>query len=108
MLLNYYETCESGRGFLHGALTDHSLTRPVDDKDRDNASVSARNAAGTGYVCPPRTLRAFPDAQRAKPKTPRPGGGLRCRWKDSARQIYEWDYQHGRVELYAQGNHLGE
>jgi Cytotoxic len=55
-------------------------------------------------------LPGFPNAKRARPKTPRAEGGLRTRWKDAASgRIYEWDYQHGRVEGYdAQGNHVGE
>jgi hypothetical protein len=64
---------------------------------------------GTGPFPAPRVLRAFPDAIRAPPKTPRRGGGgLRKRWKDEDR-IYEWDYQHGSVEVYdSRGNHIGE
>jgi hypothetical protein len=58
---------------------------------------------------PPEGLPAFPKAVRSRPKTPRPGGGLRVRWKDSDGQILEWDYQHGAVELYdKRGNHRGE
>jgi Cytotoxic len=49
----------------------------------------------------PKELEAFPDAERAKPKTPvQGGGGLRQRWKDSDGNIYEWDRQHGTVEKY--------
>lgn len=61
-------------------------------------------------VPPPRKLPAFPDAQRAKPKTPvQGGGGLRPRWKDRDGTIYEWDRQHGTVEKYdKRGRHLGE
>jgi len=34
---------------------------------------------------------------------------LRKRWKDSHDRIYEWDYQHGNVEVYdKRGRHLGE
>jgi hypothetical protein len=34
---------------------------------------------------------------------------MRARWKDEERRIYEWDYQHGRVEIYdPKGRHLGE
>ncbi|WP_409568456.1 colicin E3/pyocin S6 family cytotoxin [Methylobacterium sp. J-072] len=59
-------------------------------------------------VPPPRNLPGFPDAVRVKPKTARPGGGLRMRWKDASGAIYEWDYQHGHVEKYdARGSHLG-
>ena len=57
----------------------------------------------TAYIPPPDTLGGFPTARRAKPK------GGRRRWKDDDGQILEWDYQHGRVEVYTgQGEHLGE
>lgn len=59
------------------------------------------------HQVPPKTLPGFPDAYRTAPKTPREGG-LRARWKDDNR-IFEWNYQHGRVEAYdLRGNHLGE
>jgi hypothetical protein len=46
---------------------------------------------------------------RVRRKTPRPGGGLRHRWKLPDGTILEWDYRHGRVEKYdRQGHHLGE
>lgn len=61
------------------------------------------------YYPAPKGLTAFPDARIAAPKTAMGGGRLRKRWKDSAGRIYEWDYQHGAVELYSkQGKHLGE
>ncbi|MBF4165967.1 S-type pyocin domain-containing protein [Enterobacter hormaechei] len=56
-------------------------------------------------------LPAFPDAKTAKKRTPVKGGGsLRSRWKDSKGRIYEWDSQHGTVEIYDRSgrNHLGE
>ncbi|MGI9004027.1 MAG: colicin E3/pyocin S6 family cytotoxin [Pseudonocardia sp.] len=58
----------------------------------------------------PKNLPAFPDAQRVKPKTPvQGGGGLRPRWKDPEGKIYEWDRQHGAVEVYnKKGRHVGE
>ncbi|MGZ6638616.1 MAG: colicin E3/pyocin S6 family cytotoxin, partial [Solirubrobacteraceae bacterium] len=55
-----------------------------------------------------RTLPGFPDARRVKPKTPKMHG-KRARWKDSRGRIYEWDYQHGAVEVYdSLGRHLGQ
>ena len=37
------------------------------------------------------------------------GGGRRKRWKDLKGRIFEWDSQHGTVEMYdKQGKHLGE
>lgn len=37
------------------------------------------------------------------------GGLLRRRWKDTDGNIYEWDSQHGAVEIYdKRGRHKGE
>ena len=65
------------------------------------------------HVAPRSTppLPAFPDAKTAKKRTPVKGGGtLRSRWKDSKGRIFEWDSQHGTVEIYDRSgrNHLGE
>jgi hypothetical protein len=61
------------------------------------------------YHPPPRDLPAFPDAERAKPKTPFRGGGKRKRWRTAGGDILEWDYENGRVEKYdKRGNHKGE
>ncbi|WP_053214543.1 colicin E3/pyocin S6 family cytotoxin [Pseudomonas sp. Q12-87] len=62
------------------------------------------------YYTPPSLLPAFPDAKIAPSKTFVRGGGVkRRRWKDRKGKIYEWDSQHGAVELYTkQGQHLGE
>lgn len=59
---------------------------------------------------PPKTLEAFPSAIGVKFKTSvQGGGGVRKRWKDQKGKIYEWDSQHGAVEVYdKQGRHLGE
>ena len=55
-------------------------------------------------------LISIPDAVAAPRKTPRQGaGGLRKRWIGTDGRIYEWDYQHGTVEMYnRRGRHLGE
>jgi hypothetical protein len=67
-----------------------------------------RDHSGGQPVIPPKTLSGFPEAKRAKAKTPRPGG-LRKRWKDPDGAIYEWDYRHGTVEVYDRyGRHIGE
>lgn len=65
---------------------------------------------GHGYHKPPDLLPAFPDAVSARPKSSVQGGGKkRNRWVDDRGRIYEWDYQHGAVEMYdKQGKHLGE
>lgn len=62
------------------------------------------------YHPAPKGLTAFPDARQAKRKSSvQGGGGKRHRWVDSSGKIYEWDTQHGAVEIYdKQGKHLGE
>jgi RHS repeat-associated protein len=61
------------------------------------------NFAQRWYVPPPDTLPGFPDAKRVRSKS------HRRRWADDDGYIYEWDYQHGRVEKYdKRGRHLGE
>ena len=67
-----------------------------DNERRDNVPAPAR-------------LVAFPLARRVRGKTPRPGGGIRQRWKSPQGTIYEWDYLHGCVEVYDRlGRHIGE
>ncbi|MGF6285115.1 colicin E3/pyocin S6 family cytotoxin [Pseudomonas silensiensis] len=62
------------------------------------------------YYPAPKGLTAFPNATRATRKTPiKGGGGLRKRWKTPNGKIFEWDSQHGAVEMYdKRGRHLGE
>lgn len=62
------------------------------------------------YHPAPTALPAFPNVKPAPMKTSVRGGGKkRRRWKDLSGRIYEWDSQHGKVELYTkQGKHLGE
>ncbi|SSB94992.1 S-type Pyocin [Pseudomonas sp. 43mfcvi1.1] len=62
------------------------------------------------YYKAPEKLIAFPDAVRADRKTRVKGGGaLRKRWKTLKGTIFEWDSQHGTVEMYnKRGLHLGE
>jgi hypothetical protein len=60
-------------------------------------------------VPPPAVPGAFPNLKPVRRKTDRPGGGKRFRWKDEDGNIYEWDYQHGRLEKYdRRGIHQGE
>lgn len=63
----------------------------------------------SNYIPAPKNLPGFPDAERAKPKTPvQGGGGLRKRWRLPGGCICEWDSQHGEVEKYdKRGKHLG-
>jgi len=62
------------------------------------------------YHPAPKELKAFPDAVKDKSKSSVQGGGARRkRWKDFKGRIFEWDSQHGAVEMYdKQGKHLGE
>ncbi|TFB43184.1 colicin E3/pyocin S6 family cytotoxin [Pseudomonas sp. F01002] len=62
------------------------------------------------YHPAPTGLSAFPDATKANRKTAVKGGGnLRKRWKTPKGTIFEWDSQHGTVEMYdKRGRHLGE
>lgn len=62
------------------------------------------------YHQAPKGLAAFPGAAKEKSKSSVQGGGARRkRWKDLKGRIYEWDSQHGAVEIYdKQGKHLGE
>ena len=64
--------------------------------------------ASTAVIPPPERLPGFPDAVRVRRKGSY-AGGLRQRWQDPRGRIYEWDYQHGTVEIYdARGRHQGE
>jgi hypothetical protein len=60
------------------------------------------------YVTPPRELKAFPTARRTRPKAR--GRRRRMRWiDDQTGNLLEWDYQHGRVEMFdGRGHHIGE
>ena len=80
-------------------------------KAREAARARAKATPSEAkYVRAPKELSAFPDANPVKPKSSVKGGGKRRRrWVDKKGNIYEWDYQHGRVEKYSkQGKHLGE
>jgi hypothetical protein len=55
------------------------------------------------YIPAPENLPGFPDTTRTEPK------GRRRRWVDRRGRIFEWDYQHGTVEMFdPRGRHLGE
>jgi hypothetical protein len=62
------------------------------------------------YHPAPTGLAAFPNATKAPRKTAvKGGGGLRRRWKTPKGLIFEWDSQHGTVEMYdKRGRHIGE
>jgi RHS repeat-associated protein len=95
--------------------TGQPMVAPAPDTHRPSGTVGDGSQAEehpryATYIPPPRTLPGFPDAERARPKTPVQGGGkLRARWKDKDGNIYEWDYQEGAVEKYdPRGRHQGE
>jgi pyocin large subunit-like protein/uncharacterized Zn-binding protein involved in type VI secretion len=92
------------------SFADYILILPVSDIPPIYIYL---NADHKYHVAPRGTpaLPAFPDAKTAKKRTPVKGGGtLRSRWKDSKGRIFEWDSQHGTVEMYDRSgrNHLGE
>ena len=63
-----------------------------------------------GYLKPPDPLPGFPRAVMVRPKTVVAGNKLRRRWLDQdTGRLLEWDYQHGRLEVYdGRGRHIGE
>lgn len=82
---------------------DFILVFPANSGIRSLYVVVAKPFNGDhSYHTPPKTLPAFPDAIPVRTK------GNRKRW-ESKKRIYEWDYQHGAVEVYNwAGDHLGE
>lgn len=71
------------------------------DENRSN-NIDPGDGPKPSYTPPPKTLPAFPDA---KPNGQRNG---RKQWKDPNGTIYEWDGQHGEVEVYdKRGKHQG-
>ncbi|WP_236798285.1 colicin E3/pyocin S6 family cytotoxin [Aliivibrio fischeri] len=95
-------------------LVEYIVTFPVDAGLPPLYLVFNKPSADLKFIPAPRgipPLPAFPSAKPAKPKTKVQGGGkLRERWIDKKGRIYEWDYQHGKVEVYDKTgqNHLGE
>jgi hypothetical protein len=83
----------------------------ADDKTPSPSGGRGNQKPLPGQPVPPPAddvLPGFPDARRVKSKT-KYGGGLRPRWEGPDGTIYEWDFQHGRVEKYShRGRHLGE
>ncbi len=91
--------------------TRNRVLHPFSELEGKSVMAEGGDAARmrAAYRPAPRTLRAFPKAAKATPKTPIQGGGMRKRWKDDDGTIYEWDYAHGTVEKYdARGHHQGE
>lgn len=96
-------------GILPPGPTPHTMSVGVPRCDTVFSTPTGDRRPGQ-RVTPPRTLPAFPDAVWERPKTPvRGGGGLRRRWVGPDGSIYEWDGQHGTVEMYdRKGRHRGE
>ncbi|UZE13287.1 S-type pyocin domain-containing protein [Pseudomonas sp. B21-053] len=82
---------------------DFILVFPVGSGVKPVYVVISRPLPGDhNHHLPPKSLPAFPDAVLVRKK------GNRKRW-ESKKRIYEWDYQHGAVEVYNwDGDHLGE
>ncbi|WP_339511455.1 S-type pyocin domain-containing protein [Pseudomonas sp. RL_15y_Pfl2_60] len=91
---------------------DYILVLPVETGVPPLYVVFAKPAgfADQKYYPAPGELKAFPNAVLSPSKTFVKGGGQkRKRWKEKTGRIFEWDYQHGTVEMYdKQGKHLGE
>ena len=102
-------------GVVAAGVAANGIARDLQPLLQANASVY--NSDGSGMVSgpagnfypKPNNLDAFPKAKRVPPKTRMNGGRMRARWKDDKDNIYEWDSQHGKVEVYdKRGTHKGE
>ncbi|MEU3991545.1 colicin E3/pyocin S6 family cytotoxin [Streptomyces platensis] len=106
---------------LEAAEAETTEVTQVLEREMAEASSGSRGKGGGGSpppatrVMPPNgrngSLPAFPDARPARAKTSvQGGGGKRPRWVGKKGQIYEWDFQHGKVEMYDKSGkkHLGE
>jgi hypothetical protein len=92
-------------------VEDCIVVFPADSGLKSLYLVFARPLGGDhSYHPPPKALSAFLDAVKVAGKTRvKGGGGVRKRWRDAKGRIFEWDSQHGAVEMYdKQGKHLGE
>ena len=81
------------------------------DGNNDSVSGSTNEDDDSRYKQPPDKIEGFQDLRPTRRKTPvKGGGGKRKRWKDSKGRIYEWDSQHGTLEVYDKSGkrHLGE
>jgi hypothetical protein len=89
---------------------DYIIVFPADSGIDPLYAVFNQRAGDHRYYPRPNALAAFPNAVKAKAKTPIQGGGrLRHRWITRDGNILEWDSRHGKVELYSkQGKHMGE
>lgn len=89
---------------------DFILVFPADSGARPLYVVVSVRPGDHDYYEAPKTLPAFPDAVRVKPKSSVQGGGKkRARWVDRKGKIYEWDYKSNAVEKFDRfAIHLGE
>ncbi|MEV0670871.1 colicin E3/pyocin S6 family cytotoxin [Mycobacterium sp. NPDC050441] len=101
-------------GIAAAGVAANGITRDLQPLLQANASVYSSDGGemvsgpAGNYYRRPDNLKAFPNAKRASPKTRMSGGRMRYRWKDKD-NIYEWDSQHGTVEVYdKRGVHKGE
>ncbi|WGT25210.1 S-type pyocin domain-containing protein [Pseudomonas marginalis] len=92
---------------------DFILVFPVESGGRPLYGVVSVKAGDHKYHKAPNTeqITGFGNLIKAKPMAPRQGGaGLRERWiEGKGRRVYEWDSQHGELEVYlaSDGSHLG-
>ena len=124
-LWNEYDTYSAEqKGQLHAKITSEILSSILPIGSLKNTAKIAQISKATeqiigetkklarigNYFRAPESLKAFPNLKYSKSKTPVQGGGrLRPRWKDCDGKIYEWDHQHGTIEIYdKRGRHLGE
>lgn len=95
------------------AYRDFILVFPVESGVRPLYVVVSVKAVDHKYHKAPNTeqITGFGNLIKAKPMTPRQGGaGLIERWiEEKGRRVYEWDSQHGELEVYlaSDGSHLG-
>jgi hypothetical protein len=92
---------------------DFILVFPVESEVRPLYVVVSVKAGDHKYHKAPTVeqITGFENLIKARPRKPKQGGGgLRERWIDQkGRRIYEWDSQHGELEVYlaSDGSHLG-
>jgi hypothetical protein len=91
------------------ATATHAIS-PQPIKDEAIHAAPAWTPPGPGHIPAPKELKGYPELEMVKRKTPvQGGGGKRKRRKDAKGNIYEWDSQHGALEMYdKRGRHLGE
>jgi pyocin large subunit-like protein/uncharacterized Zn-binding protein involved in type VI secretion len=97
-------------------FADYILILPISDIPPIYIYLSKRKGMpekGHSYHPAPETeeITGIPNLIEVKWRTPKQGGGgMRERWMDKKkRRVYEWDSQHGELEVYraSDGEHLG-